>query len=376
MGMTLGAGIADFLKEGQREDFADKRILMLGKQSLQLRLDELCWLADRLHYPLTKTEIAFDGEGNLDSSCFFRMLGFAEVYALDYSDYEDADFIFDLNSANLPEELKRRFDYILDGGTLEHVYHVPNALSNIVGMLRVGGKVFHYIPAERYVDHGFYSFSPCLLHDFYEANRFFIEDISILFHDQNSVGVELQYEANLRTKVDCRLVKNVPGEIKISSEYRALLCCIAVKKEDADGLNTPLQSVWKEQYLYRNPAPIFQRIGLAEYPDRSVAIWGAGETARSLVRWIEANNLEQKICGICDRMDVNEFPKNWMGGGYRFLDYRKTDVLRRIKAIVIAAIDYEEEIYARIRHLESDHLRVIKLFNRYERVFDSSPKEK
>lgn len=62
---------------------------------------------------------------------------------MDISAYENADIIFDLNNPNLTNELKNRFDYILDGGTTEHVFDYPQALRNIVKMLKVGGKVFH-----------------------------------------------------------------------------------------------------------------------------------------------------------------------------------------------------------------------------------------
>ena len=46
-----------------------------------------------------------------------RALGATETAAMDFSDYEGAEFIQDLNQP-IPAEWKSRFDFIFDGGTL------------------------------------------------------------------------------------------------------------------------------------------------------------------------------------------------------------------------------------------------------------------
>jgi hypothetical protein len=103
---------------------------------------------------------------------FYRELGFANVETLDSSDYEGAQHIFDLNSECLPVGLAGRFDVVFNGGTLEHVFHVPNALASMTAMLKCNGIVAHLAPTNGWVDHGFYQISPTLLHDYYEAAGF------------------------------------------------------------------------------------------------------------------------------------------------------------------------------------------------------------
>jgi hypothetical protein len=87
---------------------------------------------------------------------FLSRLGFSEVESLDVSDYEGATHVFDPNSENLPEHLTGRFDAVLNGGTLGHVFHVPNALTSITRMLRPHGMVIHILPCNGWVNHGFY----------------------------------------------------------------------------------------------------------------------------------------------------------------------------------------------------------------------------
>jgi hypothetical protein len=103
---------------------------------------------------------------------FFQRIGFARMESLDISDFEGCTHLFDLNAEGVPERLRERFDYVYNGGTLEHVFHVPNALRNVFEMLKPGGFVTHGGPVNGWVDHGFYQFSPTLFLDYYFANGF------------------------------------------------------------------------------------------------------------------------------------------------------------------------------------------------------------
>jgi SAM-dependent methyltransferase len=114
--------------------------------------------------------MALDSGG--DPRAYFSKLGFSRLQALDVSDFEGADHIFDLNEDELPERLVSRFDAVFNGGTLEHVFHVPNALTSITRMLRPGGVVVHVAPCNGWVNHGFYQISPTLMFDYYEAAGF------------------------------------------------------------------------------------------------------------------------------------------------------------------------------------------------------------
>ena len=111
-------------------------------------------------------------DGPAPPGAYFAALGIEELVSLDVSDYEGADVIFDLNGPELPASLSRRFGVVLNIGTLEHVFHVPNALANITRMLRDEGVALHILPTSNAVDHGFYQFGPTLMFDYYAAAGF------------------------------------------------------------------------------------------------------------------------------------------------------------------------------------------------------------
>lgn len=86
-----------------------------------------------------------------------------EVTSMDASAYEGASIVHDLNKP-IPPELSERFDIVWDGGTLEHVFDYPAALSNALRMVKIGGHFACQTPANNQCGHGFYQFSPELFY--------------------------------------------------------------------------------------------------------------------------------------------------------------------------------------------------------------------
>jgi hypothetical protein len=106
-------------------------------------------------------------------------LGAIHIDSIDYSSFEGASVIHDMNLP-IPDELKSRFSVVIDGGTLEHVFNFPQALKNAMEMVAVGGHFLAVTPCNNYMGHGFYQFSPELFfRAFSEENGFKLEDVFI-----------------------------------------------------------------------------------------------------------------------------------------------------------------------------------------------------
>jgi len=102
----------------------------------------------------------------------FEILGAEKTDSLDYSNYEKATIIHDLNFP-VDDFLKDRFTAIVDGGTIEHVFNFPVAIKNCMEMLEEGGHYIGITPANNTMGHGFYQFSPELYYRvFSEENGF------------------------------------------------------------------------------------------------------------------------------------------------------------------------------------------------------------
>lgn len=122
----------------------------------------------------------FAEKGYLHCETVFRMLGFTQISVLDYSGFDGADILFDLNKSNVPQELEGNYDVIIDHGTLEHVFHYPNALNNVFQMLKVGGRAVFSAPSGNFFDHGFYMLQPTLFADWFAVNKWQVESIQIV----------------------------------------------------------------------------------------------------------------------------------------------------------------------------------------------------
>jgi hypothetical protein len=99
--------------------------------------------------------------------------GATSVASLDASSYEDATYVRDLNlelEPNFPQ-----FDTIIDAGTLEHVFDVRTGFGNINHCCKVDGQIVHILPANNFVGHGFYQFSPEFFYSLYSEARGFAD---------------------------------------------------------------------------------------------------------------------------------------------------------------------------------------------------------
>ena len=75
-----------------------------------------------------------------DAYCetLMEKLGFGPMEAMDFSGFEGATILHDLNKPPAPE-LENQFDFIFDGGTIEHVF---NVVHDCRAMPKIpGGKV-------------------------------------------------------------------------------------------------------------------------------------------------------------------------------------------------------------------------------------------
>jgi hypothetical protein len=112
---------------------------------------------------------------------FFSLLGAEEVVSLDYSSYEGATVLHDMNLP-VPAELRERFSVVHDGGTIEHVFDIAQALKNCMEMVEVGGHFTQVNVANNLMGHGFWQFSPELVfRAFSVANGYQIE--AVLMHE-------------------------------------------------------------------------------------------------------------------------------------------------------------------------------------------------
>jgi len=163
--MGIGLGAFQQLTELAARFKPDGPSAMLGRQVLNMR-GAMKRRGPRAIRPYQKVLSAhfpsLSAEDLLQDDPFaetmFDALGFADIESIDISDYEGATRVWDMN-APVPKDWHGRYSLIFDGGTLEHVFNVPQAFANVFNMLQVGGRFVGANPFNGFLSHGLYQFS-------------------------------------------------------------------------------------------------------------------------------------------------------------------------------------------------------------------------
>lgn len=169
--MAISYAAAQFLVNANRDGVNFERTLTLGRQDLAASPI----LVTRLlrHFGLVDDPGEFRRKITrwpYYADCLLEALGARELSFMDNTPYEGADIVHDLNEP-IPETLRERYDVVIDGGTLEHIFNFPVALKSTMEMVKVGGHAVFFAPTNNRPGHGFYQLSPELFHQALSAEN-------------------------------------------------------------------------------------------------------------------------------------------------------------------------------------------------------------
>lgn len=245
--MGIDTATANFLCAAKSSGVDFETTLTLGRQCLYpWLLDSLALqrIFDYLRNGLRADEFI---RQNWYADPFFLELGAHTVDSMDVSWYESPTMIHDLNMP-MPTEWKQRFSVVFDGGTIEHVFNIPQALKNSMQMVRIGGHFLGSNMANNYMGHGFWQLSPELMFRVFSwDNGFQIK--AVLLHEVSPRG--------------CWYVVSDPDEIRsrveLCNSRPTLIFTIAQRVADREIFSTPpMQSdyvaLWKESQQTVSPA--------------------------------------------------------------------------------------------------------------------------
>jgi SAM-dependent methyltransferase len=171
------------------------------------------------------------------------------VDAVDASPYEGASMVHDMNQP-LPAEAasggagRGSYDAVLDFGCLEHVFDFPTAWRNCVDLCRVGGHIFHALPANNLSGHGFYQFSPELFFNLYQPERGF--ELRTLMFAMKADPRHWWRVANPMT---------VKRRVNLCNSHEVYMLVLARKLREPGVLPTPQQSDYAQAEWLGQAAP-------------------------------------------------------------------------------------------------------------------------
>jgi hypothetical protein len=151
----------NFLKYSKIKNGQFNKTLFIGRQTLRTTEEDIRKIVEDVKY--TKDE-------QFCEKLIHKYFGANLVESLDNSDFQGAKYVHDMNK-KIPISLENKYDTVIDSGTLEHIYNVPQALMNCSLMCRDGGQIIHILPTNNYCGHGFWQVSPELFFSLYSEKH-------------------------------------------------------------------------------------------------------------------------------------------------------------------------------------------------------------
>jgi hypothetical protein len=231
--MGISGNCIKFLNYAQSRGVDFARTLTLGRQQIFLTDDSRNELFKQFNDKQLPANGAF-------AEPLFHLLGANTVESIDYSDFEDATIIHDLNERVSQNHLNT-YSTIFDGGTLEHVYNFPVAIKNCMDMLNVGGHFVAITPTNNYCGHGFYQFSPELFFALFTSTHGFNLKLVVIVVENKAKNVIDWFEV--------KDPKSVGGRVTITNSYPTSLMIIAEKINETKSIilkpfQSDYQSIW------------------------------------------------------------------------------------------------------------------------------------
>jgi len=270
----------------------------------------------------------------------FNALGFEHLDSIDISSFEGANIICDLNKP-IPDKMKNQYDFILDCGTIEHVFNTKIVLKNIFDMLKVGGVFFFEQMTFYGINHGYYNFSLNMLHDYFQINNYIINTfIPYTFKDRLIYILDPD-------------VNDIFADIPILDNSKNSVCGSVVKTQMTTYDQIPYQGHYLSAWESSPAKQIYELLEQAE--SYSVFFYGTGNYIRFLLQAVSPAHKE-KIIGLLSNEACEIGTKL-----YGFRIFSIDEITDKCKAIIIASINqYRQIIYDRIKFLEEKGIKVIR----------------
>lgn len=187
--MGLTATDVELLLDLRRRKARIASIATIGSLSLYLHPPQL----RRLRKLIPDSQALLDYRwGDTADPILRDITGATHVVSIDMSNYQGSTIVHDMNRPiwESRPDLAGKFDIVIDGGALEHVFNFPVAVRNMMFLVRHAGHILTANPANNLCGHGFYQFTPELMYRVYApANGFRVDHV--LLTEARHMSVEM-----------------------------------------------------------------------------------------------------------------------------------------------------------------------------------------
>lgn len=248
-----------FLLWAHRYGARFRRTALIGRQELFIDPASLGHILKC--YDLEKSEGEIKGlltAANGFAEPLLTLLGAQDIKSVDVSGYEGASVVHDMN-LKIPDSLQGSFSLVIDAGTLEHIFNFPTAIQNCMDMVEVGGHLLLMTPANNFMGHGFYQFSPELFFRVCsDAQGFQVVKIILCEVDPGGRWYEVVDPAKARRRVE--MVNSKPAYLMVLARRVRQVPVLTVAPQQSDYTVLWQESGSKPGISPTSARPFYQRL--------------------------------------------------------------------------------------------------------------------
>jgi hypothetical protein len=170
---------AQLIAREHRRKPLPETVHLIGRQTVLLSIEEAHALLRGVGVDPAPVVLEFDRQTHgakaaqqefISDRTFFGLLGVRQVLAIDYSDYEGAEIILDLNQA-LPPAHRVTVDFLFGGSVLDNIFDPASYLRNVSELLRPGGRLFEHDVISQH-HHPYCLVTPGWMFDYFVMNGY------------------------------------------------------------------------------------------------------------------------------------------------------------------------------------------------------------
>lgn len=141
---------------------------------------------------------------------FFTLCGFSSFADIDYNGQAKITLDWGLK---LPREMHGQADLLFDGGCIEHIPNIYQAMCNNMLFLKKGGVLLEGVPAACFGE-SYYNIDPLLFRDFYGANGFEMVECFLLYNKTRRATPMQRVKTKMRQAAKAVLRPLLPNSVK------------------------------------------------------------------------------------------------------------------------------------------------------------------
>ena len=230
------------------------RVATLGRQNVRLSLEEtLKILIDEgvsvdpsieaeIRSSEKDIETRYSNSETVSDQQLFKLLGIHAVDAIDVTDYEGAAIIHNLNYP-ISGEHHEAYDYIIDGGTFDHLFDVKTAFENVTHLLKVDGTLLMWNGASNFTGAAYLSYAPDFFFDYFIENQFY--DVRVYLAELRRQAQDTKYKIFKYLGASKFNVSNATDTF--FSPYLQMTIVMATKTKDTSVGVFPVQSFYRPE---------------------------------------------------------------------------------------------------------------------------------